>query len=176
MNIEKQLEWIDKEYLSHFEKKHFNLDILLEKDFSKMALLEDTFSVNTKEEEKRNTFLSYNIRVGKSTNPVLIFALDVLNYILLETNASPLKKALIDLGIAEEVEGWFDSSSYDMVFSIIAKKSERENVNIFKETIENILQEVVQKGLDKKIIEATLNRWEFYLKEADFGNRRKGVV
>ncbi len=88
--------------------------------------------------------------MGKSTNPVLIFALDVLNYILLETNASPLKKALIDLGIAEEVEGWFDSSSYDMVFSIIAKKSERENVNIFKETIENILQEVVQNGLDKK--------------------------
>lgn len=176
MNIEKQLEWIDKEYLSHFEKKHFNLDILLEKDFSKMALLEDTFSVNTKEEEKRNTFLSYNIRVGKSTNPVLIFALDVLNYILLETNASPLKKALIDLGIAEEVEGWFDSSSYDMVFSIIAKKSERENVNIFKETIENILQEVVQNGLDKKMIEATLNRWEFYLKEEDFGNRPKGLV
>ena len=65
MNIEKQLEWIDKEYLSHFEKKHFNLDILLEKDFSKMALLEDTFSVNTKEEEKRNTFLFLQYSCGK---------------------------------------------------------------------------------------------------------------
>ena len=176
MEIERQLEWIDREYLSHFEKIQFDLEIPLEKIFSKIVLLEDTFSVNTEEEEKRNTFLSYNVRIGKSTNPMLIFAFDVLNYILLETNASPLKKALIDLNIAEEVEGWFDSSSYDMVFSIVAKKSEKKNVNIFKEMIENTLREIVQNGIDKKLIEATLNRWEFYLKEEHFGSRPKGLT
>ena len=61
-----------------------------------MVFLEDTFSVNTKKDSIRNTFLSYNVRIGKSTNPTLILAWDILSYILLETNASPLKKALID--------------------------------------------------------------------------------
>ncbi|NDO45682.1 insulinase family protein [Clostridium sp. MD294] len=176
MEIEKKLEWIDREYLSHFKKRQFDLKIPLEENFSKIVLLEDTFSVTTEEEEEKNTYLSYNVRIGRSTDPLLILSFDILSYILLETNASPLKKALIDLNIAEETEGWFDSSSYDMVFSIIAKKSEKENVNIFKETIESILNDIVQNGIDKKIIEATLNRWEFYLKEEYFGSRPKGLT
>ena len=176
IEIEKQLEWIDKEYLSNFEKKETVTEISLEKNFSDMVFLEDSFSVNTEEDEKRNTFLSYNVRIGKSTDPTLILAFDILSYILLETNTSPLKRALVDAGIAEETEGWFDSSSYDMVFSIIAKKSEKENVSLFKKMIEKTLQDIVQKGIDKKLIEATLNRWEFYLKEEYFGSRPKGLT
>lgn len=176
MEIEKQLEWIDREYLSKFDRKNFNIEIPLEKDFAQTVVMEDTFSVSTDEDKKRNTFLSYNVRIGKSTDPVLIFAFDVLSYILLETNASPLKKALVDAGIAEETEAWFDSSSYDMVFSVIAKKSEKENVTIFQQIIEKTLQDIVKNGIDKKLIEATLNRWEFYLTEEYFGRRPKGLT
>ena len=128
MEIEKQLEWIDKEYLSNFEKDAAVPEISLEKDFLNIVFTEDSFSVDTEGDKKRNTFLAYSVRIGKSTDPTLILAFDILSYILLETNTSPLKRALVDAGIAEETEGWFDSSSYDMVFSIIAKKSEKENV------------------------------------------------
>ncbi|MEY8320044.1 insulinase family protein [Lachnospiraceae bacterium 46-61] len=176
MKIEEQLKWIDKEYLSKFQRKNFDLQISLEEDFSDIVFLEDTFSVNNKEDNIRNTFLSYNVRIGKSTNPTLIFAWDMLSYILLETNASPLKKALINASIAEETECWFDSSSYDMVFSIIAKKSEKENVLVFQNIIEKTLNDIVKNGIDKKLIEATLNRWEFYLKEEYFGSRPKGLT
>ena len=176
MEIEKQLEWIDKEYLSNFEKDAAVPEISLEKDFLNIVFTEDSFSVDTEGDKKRNTFLAYSVRIGKSTDPTLILAFDILSYILLETNTSPLKRALVDAGIAEETEGWFDSSSYDMVFSIIAKKSEKENVSLFKEIIENTLQNIVQKGIDKKLIEATLNRWEFYLKEEYFGSRPKGLT
>lgn len=176
MEIEKQLKWIDEEYLSKFQKKDFDLQIPLEDDFSSMVFLEDTFSVNTKKDSIRNTFLSYNVRIGKSTNPTLIFAWDILSYILLETNASPLKKALIDAGIADETECWFDSSSYDMVFSIITKKSEKENVSAFQNIVEKTLSNIVKNGIDKELIKATLNRWEFYLKEEHFGSRPKGLT
>ena len=176
MEIEKQLKWIDKEYLSKFQRKDFDIQIPLEEDFSDTVFLEDTFSVNGKEDNIKNTFLSYNVRVGKSTNPTLIFTCDVLSYILLETNASPLKKALIDADIADEAECWFDSSSYDMVFSIIAKKSEKEKVLDFQNIIEKTLKNIIKNGIDKKLIEATLNRWEFYLKEEYFGSRPKGLT
>lgn len=176
MEIEKQLEWIDKEYLSHFEKEEIHSNIALESDFLNTVFLEDSFSVTTEEEKLQNTFLSYNVRVGKSTDTALILAFDMLSYILLETNASPLKKALIDVGIAQETEGWFDSSSYDMVFSIVAKKSEKQNLDLFQKVIENTLRDIVKNGLDKKLIEATLNRWEFYLKEEYFGQRPKGLT
>ncbi len=176
MDIEKKLKWIDKEYLSKFNKSEKSIKISLEKDFSNPMKLEDTFSVSSEEDSKKNTFLSYNVRIGKSTDPALILSFDILNYILLQTNASPLKKALVDAGIADDTEGWFDSSSYDMVLSIIAKKSEKENAAVFQEVIEKTLQDIVKNGLDKKLIEATLNRWEFYLKEEYFGNRPKGLT
>ena len=70
---------------------------------------------------KRQLLLAYSIKVGKCTDPERVMALQILSYILLETNASPLKTALLDAGICKETEGWFDSSTYEMVFSIIQK-------------------------------------------------------
>lgn len=176
MDIEKQLQLLDQEYLSHFDNIDSCPEILAELDFSEPAMLYDTYPVVTGESGKRNTYLSYNIRIGKSTDPELIMAFDILSYILLETNASPLKKVLIEEGIVEETEGWFDSSTYEMVFSIIGKKSEKENLQRFQNIIEKTLKQIVDEGIDKKLVEATLNKWEFHLREEDYGYRPKGLT
>ncbi len=176
MDVEKQLQLLDREYLSHFDKADTSPQIIEEAAFSEPALLYDTYPVATGEGGEKNTYLSYNIRIGKSTEPELIIAFDLLSYILLETNASPLKKVLIEEGIAEETEGWFDSSTYEMVFSIIGKKSEKENLKKFQNIIEKILKKLVSEGIDKKLMEASLNKWEFHLREENYGYRPKGLT
>lgn len=176
MDIEQYLAYLDEQYLSNYTMQTTAIEIAVEKSFEKPVVLCESYPVSSKDETQNSAYLSYNVRVGLSTNGELMTAFDLLNYILLGTNASPLKKALIEKGIAQDVEGWFDSSSYEMVFSIIAKKSEELKKDIFIETIEETLKTIVKNGLDKKLIESSLNIWEFHLKEENFGYRPKGLV
>lgn len=96
----------------------------------KGKLLHETYPA-AEEGEDGGSFLAYSIKVGKCTDPERVMALQLLSYILLETNASPLKTALLDAGICQETEGWFDSSTYEMVFSIIAKNADVKQADAF---------------------------------------------
>ena len=110
------LQHISEDYLDGFEKSDA-LPVITETEcVQKGKLLYETYPA-AEEGEEGGSFLAYSIKVGKCTDPERVMALQLLSYILLETNASPLKTALLDAGICQETEGWFDSSTYEMVFS-----------------------------------------------------------
>lgn len=176
LHIEEKLNYLNEEYLSHYDLEENKIEIKEEKQFEKKVLQSSYYPVSSKEEEINNTFLSYNVKIGKSTDSVLSLAFTILDYILLSTDASPLKKALIEAKIAQDVEGWFDSSTYEMTFSIVAKKSEFANQTLFEETIENCLKNLVKNGIDKKLLESSFNVWEFHFREENFSYRPKGLV
>lgn len=174
MDIEERLDFLDKEYLSKFDRLDIKNKIEEETQFIQTVFLEDTYPVMKKEEN--DCFLSYNAVIGKSTDAELSLAFDILSYILLGTNASPLKKKLMEEKMGEEVEGWFDSSSFEMVFSIVAKRVKEEKTEQFRDIILSTLKELVEKGLNQSLVEACFNIWEFHLREEDYGYRPKGLV
>ena len=48
--------------------------------------------------------------------------------------------------------------------------------NAFIQMIEDVLRECVDRGIDKKALEAGINYHEFRYREADFGNYPKGLM
>ena len=66
-------------------------------------------------------FLSYNFVVDEVIHRDTMLAMSILEYVLLDTPASPLKKALIAEGIGEDVYGAFQTHLKQPVFSIVAK-------------------------------------------------------
>lgn len=176
LQIEEKLRYLDEIYLSHYDLQQNEIEIKEEKPFQKRKFDSSYYPVSSKKEEIKNTFLSYNVKFGKSTDCVLSLAFTILDYILLGTDASPLKKSLIEAKIAQDVEGWFDSSTYEMTFSVIAKKSELSNKKLFEEQIECCLKDLVKNGIDKKLLESSFNVWEFYFREENFSYRPKGLV
>ena len=124
------LQHISEDYLDGFEKSDA-LPVITETEcVQKGKLLHETYPA-AEEGEEGGSFLAYSIKAGKCTDPERVMALQILSYILLETNASPLKTALLDAGICQETEGWFDSSTYEMVFSIIAKNADVKQADVF---------------------------------------------
>ncbi len=176
MDILSRLKQLDQEYLFNFETVQEANNIEAEKDFCVPMQFLKSYPISAGESETNMTFLSYNMRIGKCTDPQFVMAMDILNYMLLGTHASPLKNALLKSGFVSDVEGWLDTSTYDMVYSIIGKKSEKEHLEHFCEVIEDTLNEIVKNGFDEKLVESSLNRWEFSLREEDYGYRPKGLV
>ncbi|WP_125153054.1 insulinase family protein [Clostridium rectalis] len=174
--ILEELKFINDKYLKDFEALNVDSKIHIQKPFSKMRekIIEYPISCNEKEEDK--TFLSLNFVTGKSTDRETYLALDILEHLLLETPAAPLKKALIASNIGKDVFGSFDNSILQPTFSVVVKNSNEDKKEIFKKVVLKTLKELVDKGIDKKLIESSINIKEFQLREADFQGYPKGLI
>ncbi len=169
------LQHIDAGFLKEFTRSAA-LPVIRETECVKKGeIVHETYPVAEAGEEG-GTFLTYNLKVGKCTDPERIMALQILSYVLLETNASPLKTALMEGGICQETEGWFDSSTYEMVFSIVAKNADAEKANEFIRIIEEEWKRLISEGLPKDLLKGALRKYDFLLREEDYGSTPKGLV
>ena len=176
MDMEEKLKWLDEEYLCKYDVKEVHSEIGLQQPFDKMYEISAKYSVSSNEPEEDNTYLAYNKVVGTSLDKELCLAFDILDYALLSAPGAPLKKALMDAGIGKDISGSYDSSTYQPIFSIVAKNANAEQKKAFVEVIESTLRRIVENGIDKKALEAGINYNEFRYREADFGGYPKGLI
>ncbi len=176
MDMEEKLNWMDQEYLSHFDKITVDSEIKLQAPFDAMKEVSIPYSISSEEDEENQTYLSYNKSVGTSLDRELYLAFQVLDYALLSAPGAPLKKALTDAGIGDDILGSYDNGIYQPIFSVIAKNANADQKGEFVKIIEDVLSDIVKKGVDKKAIQAGINYLEFRYREADFGNYPKGLM
>jgi Zn-dependent M16 (insulinase) family peptidase len=173
MDLERCLAHIGDEYLNHFERSFDLPEIIETKDKPLEKIQRETFPTDSEEE---SGYFAYSVNVGLCTDEELTMAMQVLSYILLETNASVLKTALMDGKICDEAEGWFDSSAYEMVFSVVAKNADLSRAEDFEKIIDQTLQNILNDGLDEELLSSSLRRLAFLLKEEDYGSTPKGLI
>lgn len=176
MDMEKKLNWLDREYLSKFDVAPVDSEIRFQEPFDQVKEVEMEYSISSEEPEEDNTYLSYNKVIGTSLDEKLYLAFQILDYALLSAPGAPLKKALVDAGIGKDIMGSYDNGIYQPVFSVIAKNANLEQKEAFIETIEGTLKKIVEEGIDAKALEAGINYHEFRFREADFGNYPKGLM
>ena len=176
MDFAERLEWLDREYLCHFEEKQVNSAVGLQKPFDKMQTVYRKYPVSAGDSEEDKTYLTMNYAVGTSLDTRLASACAVLEYVLLDAPAAPLKEALLQAGIGQDVLGSYDSGTYQPVFGIMVKNANSRDEETFVRIIKDTLSELVRKGLDEKSIRAAINMMEFRFREADYGNYPKGLI
>ena len=176
MDMEEKLDWLDREYLCHYEAAKVDSQIRLQKPFEEMKEVTLPYSIASDEPEEDNTYLSYNKVIGTSLDKELYLAFQILDYALLSAPGAPLKKELTDAGIGKDIMGSYDNGIYQPIFSVIAKNANEEQKGDFIHVIEKVLGDIVKNGIDKKALEAGINYHEFRYREADFGNYPKGLM
>lgn len=176
MDIEEKLNWLDREYLSNFEAAEVDSKIGFQEPFEHMEEKEIAYSIASDEPEEDNTYLSYNKVVGTSLDRELYLAFQILDYALLSAPGAPLKKALTDAGVGKDIMGSYDNGIYQPIFSIVSKNANVGQKEEFVRLVEDVLGGIVEKGMDKKALEAGINYYEFRYREADFGNYPKGLM
>lgn len=176
MNVVERLEWLDKEYLSLYDYKKVNSEINKQPAFDEIKNVEAEYSITMDDSQENKTYLSYNRVVGDSLDEMLYQAFDVLDYALVSSPGAPVKQALIDAGIGDDVYGSYDAGILQPVFSFVAKNANASQADEFESIIENTLKEVVKTGINKEALLAGINSSEFKFREADFGQFPKGLL
>uniref|UniRef100_UPI0040252AA4 insulinase family protein n=1 Tax=Agathobacter rectalis TaxID=39491 RepID=UPI0040252AA4 len=176
MDVVERLKWLDKEYLSLYDYKKVNSEINKQPAFDEIKNVEAQYSITMDDSQENKTYLSYNRVVGDSLDEMLYQAFDVLDYALVSSPGAPVKQALIDAGIGDDVYGSYDAGILQPVFSFVAKNANASQADEFESIIENTLKEVVKTGINKEALLAGINSSEFKFREADFGQFPKGLL
>lgn len=176
MDMAEKLDWIDREYFSHYEKKEVDSRILMEEPFSEPVEKEIFYSITEEESDRDAAYLSLNTVVDTDLDPRLYVAFQILEYTLIDAPGAPLKQALLDAGIGQDVLGGYENGILQPYFSVIAKNANKEQRGEFLAVVRGTLRKLADRGLNRKSLLAGMNYYEFKYREADYGSAPKGLM
>lgn len=175
MNVEEHLEFIDKEYLSLFHDDGTKIEVKMPTPrIVKDACFE--YPVATLEELENNVYFSLAFALDKANNVRDAIGFELLTQALMETNASPLKKALLDLNLGSDITSFVNNSTILPAFVISLHKSVENKKDEFYNAVIRECEKIVNNGIDKDIMLGVINRAEFENKEMDSGTTPKGLL
>lgn len=175
-DMNERLEYLDREYLSNYDYLEVDSEIGTQKAFEKMARIESEYPVSEEEGTENKTYLAYNISIADSLDPKLYVAFQILEYALFSAPGAPVKQALTDAGIGEDISACYDNGVKQPLLTISAKNTEASREQEFLEIINNTLKDIVKSGINKDALKAGINSCEFRYREADFGRYPKGLM
>lgn len=176
MDMAEKLDYIDREYLSAYDRIEVDSEIRTQKPFTERKRFEKVYPVDPGEDLSEKSYLSLNFVIGDCMDPELSMAFRILDRVLCNNNGTPLRTALLDAKLGKDVYSSYDDGIKQPTFSIVAKDADPAREEEFLKLIQDTLTKVVREGLDKKALTATLNNMEFKYLEADFGRFPKGLM
>lgn len=174
-DMDERLDWLDKEYLSKFDKVDFDTTLKPQKAFDKanieIGYYETTGELNNK------TFLSYNVAFGKALDIKKQTAATLLVNALFNIPGAPLKEAIQKSGIGTDVSASYENGILNPYLSIVVTGANEADFDKLKDIIDSNLKEYANGGLDKSTILSLINHTEFENREKSFSSRfPKGIM
>ena len=176
MDVAERLEWMDKEYLSGYDAIEVDSEVSFQNPFGSLVTVEKEYAVSEEEPEDHNTYLSYNIHCGGNLDPYKYYAMQMIQYALVDTQGAPIRQRLLDEGIGKDILSGFENGLKQEYFSIIAKNADSHQAQRFLEIINEEFRKAADGALNHRSLAASLNSLEFKYKEADFGGYPKGLI
>jgi presequence protease len=164
------------EYLRDFDAAPVEKHIPTQQPFTAPRYAQHSYAASD-DGEGSKSFVTVNYALPEMTDPELDMGFGILQYILIGSSASPLRKALIDSGLGEGLTGGgvnnFQKFPY---FSTGLKGIKPESAPEVERIIVETLAKLAQDGIEPEMIEAAMNSTEFALREANTGSAPRGLV
>ncbi|RPI78018.1 MAG: peptidase M16 [Desulfobacteraceae bacterium] len=173
---EKRLALVN-ECLQEFDYLEVDASIALQPPFSGPRRITHSFASGQDQGQGLKGMLTLNWVLTETLPAEQNLAFHMLDYILLGMPGSPLRKALIESGLGEDLAGGgLGSELRQLTFSTGLKGIDLDHVDRIENLILDSLRALSQKGLDPADIEAALNRIEFSLRENNTGRFPRGLA
>ena len=147
------------EKLEVFERREPNINIHPQSRWSDPRLQEDSYPIGAAEETEAKTYIMMKWLVGDSTNPEEWVALDILSRVLLGNEAAPLKKAIVESQIGQDLlRSGVDSVGKEATFNLAIQGSEADRSEAFTQLIINTLETLADNEIESSVIEAAFQQ------------------
>jgi len=164
-------------YLKPYKKLRVKSQVPLKKPFKRPKKVQYAYDAGQDTDIKKKHYLTVNWVLPETTDPLMNFSLRILAHILIGTPASPLKKALLDSGLGEDLTGLgLEADIRQMIFSTGLKGTRARDAKKIEALIFDTLDRLVREGIDPDMTAAALNTIEFRLRENNTGSFPRGIA
>ena len=164
--LDKELAAVHDNFFSHFDSAVDRALIQAGKNINEPVFIEDSYGVQPQSELKDKTFLAVGSAVGTVLDRKRNTAFQIIANILFNSDASPLKKAILDAGLCKDFGGLFmPSSCYKTFMMTYLVGSEPDKRDQFLDLYNSVLKELASEGIEHDLILSELNKHEFSVRE-----------
>jgi Zn-dependent M16 (insulinase) family peptidase len=167
---EKTLQFLNNNYLKQFDR--LQIDSAISHQALWGAPREQVILAPAPKEDDGTATIAVLWIFGDAADPLLTLAGKILTHYLLGTESSPLKRALIDSGLGEDLDdiSGFESDLAQTIFAAGLRKCLPQNATKVLDCIMSTLRNEVEKGMDSQLLEGALRQIEFSLREVTSGH------
>lgn len=173
MEIEAILSLINS-HLSKYEKR---TPVVLESKSSPKIVPTKTvrYEISPKENPEGKARVLFGYVFSDYSDREAQLTASILADLLCGSNASPLKKALLDAGLAKDAAIYTNRSRYQTV-TLEVRDTSPEKYGEIEKTVNSVIENLVKDGIDRERLTSVLNNLEFKLRERDFGSLPSGIA
>lgn len=170
---DKRLQILDT-YLKDFDAKTIDTEIQLQPQFSIPKRTVHKYDAGDGDPKEMVTVAWM---LPESDGGESDIALEILEHILLGAPASPLRKALLESGLGEDLAGGgYYSGLRQAMFSTGLKGVASGDSDKVEALIIEVLGKLATDGIDSETVEASLNTVEFQMREFNTGGYPRGLL
>ncbi|MGZ3633878.1 MAG: insulinase family protein, partial [Parachlamydiaceae bacterium] len=165
MLLSDHLDFIEKHTLSKAKRLPPLPSLPEQPRFTERRYVTTGYPIHGEEKLKGKTYISFSWLTCHILEQDALLALSLLEVVLLDTDASPLKMALLKSGLCKQVSSYIDTDLNEAPFSIILNGCEPENAKPLEELIALTLKQIAEEGIPLNLIENALHQLEFHRSE-----------
>ena len=173
IDIDRTLGQINGDFFSEFLKKDQQVQFDLPETKDGHIEYQAFYDADERKTAEDDSYLTYMTHVGASTDLTNNYVANILSDALIESEAAPIRQALIEAGLAEEVEA-IGSDGYYLDFGLVLKQFNPANKDKALAVIKETLTDLVANGINRDLLEGVINTREFAARQA--GGAMKGIT
>ena len=160
--LDRVLTMID-EYLSRFERSDEKHVIAMQEP--RACETTQYYEVSAEEGTDNKAMLTLGKLVGTWQDVVRCYAGEILADAIAGSNEAPLKRAIMSAGLCQDMMMGVESSIAQPGMMLTVKNIDPANAPAIRELIKKTAVELCEKGIDKTDLMASINRYEFRVRE-----------
>ncbi len=177
LDVERMLTFLDEQYLVPVAAEQRKRDAaraaagkaaLTPNPLVAQSALVVEHETHTMATSPENACAALGFVIGNVEERTRIVATDILLDALMGSNEAPLKRALLDAGIADDVHGSLADSLLQPFAFLQLRGAKAGATKQFKQIVRDTLTTMADGGLDHALVAASLSHAEFEMREFDF--------
>lgn len=164
------------EVLAPYERREVRSEVPLQPRLSSPRLLEVPYAASEGEDvDKAHVAVNWLLCESKDTEEM--FVLNMLEHVIAGLPGSPLRKALMDSGLGEDISGCgLESDLRQAYFSMGLRSIDAKSAPEVERLMMDTLADLAENGVPAPAVEAALNSLEFMLRENNTGSFPRGLA
>ncbi len=159
--LKKHLDFIAEQALKNVIKVLPIPPLHKQKRFSTPIQREMRYPVSDTDDLSHRTIVTFGFLTASVTDQEEVLSLTVLDSILMETDASLLKSALLETKLCIHADAYMDAEMSEVPYAIVCKGCDPENVEKLEEALKNAFASIIERGISHSLIEAAIHQLEF---------------